>query len=199
MAFEDILQKIREDGTEAVDAIKADTDAAVARITQQADTDAEALRNTLHQRAQRRATEHTDRTLTLAQLEHRKAVLAEKQRALALAFTQAEERLASLSGDEARTLLRRVISDHLETGQEEIVPGRLHAPVLDTAFVASLNESLESRGQLTLAAEPGDFDHGVVLREGRKEINLRLSVIMAETRERLVHPVAEHLFSADVT
>lgn len=197
MAFDDILQKIAGDGAEAVAAVNAETADATSRILDGAEREAKALHNQLLRRARQRATERGDRLVTLAHLEHRKALLAEKQRALAEAFDAAAVRVAGASKPELWKLFLRVIADRVETGREEIVPGRDHAELFDGAFMADLNGALGDRGGLTVAAEPGDFAHGLVLREGRKEINLRLSVLMEEARERLVHEMAQHLFPTD--
>lgn len=197
MAFEDIIQKIVADGEAAVAAVQSESAAAVARIREQSAREIAAAREQMHRQAERLATERADRILTLAHLEHRKALLAEKQRALAAAFAAAAERLTTLPRGDTWDLLRHVILERVESGREEIVPGRAHAELLDQAFVAELNSALGERGHLTLAAEPGNFDHGVVLREGRKEINGRMSVLLAETRERLVQECAERLFPED--
>lgn len=197
MAFDDILKQIEADGAAAVAAVTAEAEAAQAGIRRQAEQEAEALRAALHRRAAQRATEHGERLVTLAQLEHRKAILAEKQRAITEAFAAAETRLEHLAHQDAWMLLRRVIVERAETGREEIVVGHAQTALLDPAFLAELNAALGDRGHLTLAAEPGAFSHGVVLREGRKEINLRLSVLLAEVRERLVHEIATQLFPPD--
>lgn len=197
MAFDDILKKIQADGAEAAAAVAAEADTAIGNIHHEGQRAAEAMRSQLHTRATRRATEHEERLVILAQLEHRKAALAEKQRALGTAFAAAQDRLEHLPAGDARSLLKRIILERVETGREELVIGREHAAVADHAFLADLNGTLQERGHLRLASEPGDFPHGVVLREGRKEINLRLPVLMAEAREQFVHHVAQQLFPAE--
>ncbi len=194
MAFDDILQKIQADGSQAAAAVQAEGAAAATRIRERGEREAEESRAALRRRAERRAKEHRDRLVTLAQLEHRKAVLAEKQRSIGDAFAEAEARLRDLPREDAWNLLHRVIVAGAETGREEVVVGHAQAGLIDDAFLARVNRTLGDRGHLTLAAEPGDFSHGVVLREGRKDINLRLAVLMAEAREQFVHHIAQQLF-----
>lgn len=194
MAFDDILERIRQDGTDAVAAVRDAAAAAIRKTEAAAAHEADMLREQLMERAHRRADEQAERMITLAQLDHRKAALAEKQRALQTAFDTADARLADLPADQAKTLWKRVILERAETGNEEIVAGTGLAALFDAGFVAELNAALDTRGHLRAATAPGDFAHGVVLREGRKEINLRLSVLLAEARERLSYTVAQHLF-----
>lgn len=197
MAFDDIVKQIADDAAAEVAEVRRAAEAETRATLDRADRDAAALREDLMRRAHQRAAERGERLRTLAELEHRKAVLAEKQKALHQAFDQAAERIAALPPDRAKALLKAVIVERVETGREEIVPGREHAALFDDAFVREINAALGERGRLTLAAAPGDFPHGVVLREGRKEINARLSVLLAESRDALSHRIAAVLFPED--
>lgn len=194
MAIEQILQKIEDDAAEAARAVIAEAEAEAQRIAARAEADAGALRAELEALADRKAEEETRRLIVGAQLETRKAELVRKRELLGEVYDEARRAIAGLSGDEYLGLLASMIAARAVSGREEIVPAAGQRDLLDGAFLARVGEAFRAGAAFTVAAEEGPFDWGVVLREGRRTVDLSLETVFEQVRERIEPEVSAILF-----
>ncbi len=110
-------------------------------------------------------------------------------------FSQAVERLANLGDDQYRELMGRLVSEAVESGDEEILTGK-NEKRLDRDFVKKVNRQLGPgfKGNLRLSDDKADISGGFILRRGRVKINASVEVLVMEAREALEIETAKELF-----
>ena len=194
MSIEKILSKIDEDSRAAVEAAlqRAGDDAGA--LSAQYARRAEELGAGLKTRAGKKAAEEKRRLLVSEQLELRKAELVRKREILSKLYDDARKSITSLSGEDYLALIRALIISRSISGAEEIVPAAGQAARFSSDFLAKLNSGYPGGGNFTVAAEEGSFDWGVVLREGRRTVDLSLGTVFDQVIDRIEPEVAEILF-----
>jgi len=194
MSIEKILSKIDEDSRAAVEAAleRAREDAAAlsARYARRA----EELGAGLKSRAEKKAAEEKRRLIVSEQLELRKAELVGKRGILSKLYDDARKNIASLSGDDYLALIRSLIVSRAISGTEEIVPAAGQTALLSSDFLSKLNGEYPEGGKFTIAADEGTFEWGVVLREGRRTVDLSLGTVFDQVMDRIEPEVAAILF-----
>jgi V/A-type H+-transporting ATPase subunit E len=195
MAIDSILKRIDEE-----------TSTAVGKILEKARLEAEAIageyagrvdriRETLEDRARRKAAEEEKRIIVNEQLELRKAVLARKREILDELYRGAADRIRGLPEREYLDLLKTLILKRAVTGREVIVVPADQRGLFGEDFLASLNAAYGPEGHFTLSDEEGVFTWGVVLRQERRTIDLTLDVLLEQLKERVEHRIASTLFA----
>ena len=194
MSIEKILSKIDEDSRAAVEAAfeRAREDAAAlsARYARRA----EELGAGLKSRAGKKAAEEKRRLLVSEQLELRKAELVGKRGILSNLYDEARKNIAALSGEDYLALIRALIVSRAISGAEEIVPATGQTALISSDFLAKLNGEYPGGGKFTVAAEEGAFEWGVVLREGRRTVDLSLGIVFDQVMDRIEPEVSAILF-----
>lgn len=143
------------------------------------------------------AEERRQRLGKTADMEARKSILSYKQAIVAEAFGKAEQKLRSLSGEEYVDFLASMAARAAVTGTEEILLSGKDRPM--GAEVAARANTLLSAGgktaKLSLSAQMGDFDGGLILRQGNISVNCTVEALMHQAREDMAAEVAAALFS----
>ena len=92
--------------------------------------------------------------------------------------------------------MKKMIIGSAISFEEEIIVPEDQREIFGKAFLDSLNKSArEKRGAFSVSDEPGDFTWGVVLREGRRRVDLTLDVLIAQLRDRIEPDIAAVLFA----
>lgn len=194
MSIEKILSKIDEDSRAAVDAALEVARVDAAALSASYARRAEELAAGLKSRAGKKAAEEKRRLLVSEQLELRKAELVGKRRILSDLYDEARKNIAALSGEDYLALIRALILSRAISGAEEIVPAAGQAALLSSGFLAKLNGEYPGGGKFTVAAEEGAFEWGVVLKEGRRTVDLSLGTVFDQVMDRIEPEVAAILF-----
>ncbi len=192
MAVEDILKKIEADAEDEARGILERARSEADAITAEARERVGAQRKKLEAASRQRADEERNRVITLARLEARREVLAEKQRLIDRVFERTRERILEMGRDDYQRLMETFFSRVAEPGRCEVIvdPDETR---MDQAFLDRVSKSVEGCA-LTLSEERRPMGGGFVLRSGRVETNCTLDTILRDARERLETDVAETLF-----
>jgi V/A-type H+-transporting ATPase subunit E len=169
----------------------------VDQITRKASGEAKETLEKGEDKARIAAEEEKRKIMSIASLENRKRLLAEKQRIIDRAFQEAIVRLVDGKMDTYKDFLRRQFLEASPDGDEEIYLSGKDMKRLGKSFVDELNSSLESKqkkGNITLAREPVDITGGFILRKGRKEVNCAVEALIDSIRDRIEGEVAGILF-----
>ncbi len=126
----------------------------------------------------------------LGELEAGKVMLKAKQAAVSEVYDSVRARIISLSDAEYLKLLAKLIASVCEDG-DEIVSCKRDAKRVTSAWVKKLSASTKKK--LTLSAEKGDFDGGVILRNARFDRDLTVDEIVSELKERTLSDTAKKL------
>ena len=194
MSIENILNKIDEDSRAAVAAAieraREDTAALSARYARTA----EEIGAGLSSRAEKKSTEEKHRLLVSEKLELRKADLVRKREILSNLYDEARKSIAALAGEDYLALISALVISRAISGAEEIVPAAGQTALLSSSFLKKLNGEYPGGGKFTIAAEEGDFEWGVVLKEDRRTVDLSLGTVFDQVMDRIEPEVAAILF-----
>lgn len=195
MSIERILGKIDEDSAEAVRRVIEEAEAEARRIAGRYEAAAAKLRSELEELAGRKAADEKRRLIVAEELELRKAALVKKREILSDLYDEAKGTIGALSGGEYLDLLVSLVAARAVSGREEIVPAAGQRGLLDNAFLAKLGASFEGDARFSVARDEGTFTWGVVLREGKRTVDLSLETLFKQVGERLEPDVSAILFA----
>ena len=138
--------------------------------------------------------------LAAARMEISKEHLAEKRNMLDDVFEQARASVGNLPDDEYRALMKQLMIEAVETGDEEVIVDR-NEKRIDLDFIKEVNRQLGPgyQGNLRLPEESLNIGGGFILRRGKIKTNVSIEVLLEQARKDLEIELAQDLFeeSAD--
>ena len=138
-----------------------------------------------------------ERLKSVAELEAKKQILAEKQSIMDKTFKLAEKRLAELPETEYVALLARLAAQSSQTGEEMLIFSENDRARIGKSVVTAANKLLSAenkRAYLELSEDTREIDGGVILSGGDIETNCSLEALLSQRRNELSPRVAEILF-----
>jgi V/A-type H+-transporting ATPase subunit E len=134
--------------------------------------------------------------LAAARMDIAKQYLAEKRKILGEVFEQARRQLQDLPDEEYRALIKKLILDAVETGDEEVVVDTKEKRI-DREFIKKINSELASgkKGDLRLSDQKQDIGAGFILKRGKIKTNVSMEVLLGQARKELEIELAKELFS----
>jgi len=192
-----IAGKIAEDARSEADSILAGARAEAGTIADKYAALAKEEGEKTLAAGRKRAEEIGRRAASMADHEAKLQILATKQDMISKAFDQTMQKLLTLPKAEYVDLLARLACGASSTGSEEIVLSAKDLKTCGNNVLESANYLLAKAGKtdkLTLSAETGNFDGGLLLRSGKVETNCTLDAILRLSKEELVPEVTAALF-----
>jgi len=191
---------------QVIDKILSDAKAEAARILQQArqkeadeqaslDRELGEYTNTTQQLAEKAAEEEKAHLLAAARMEIAKLHLAEKRKILDEVFDQARSRIQNMPDGDYRSLMKKLMLEAVETGDEQVVVGR-NENRIDMDFIKDVNRELGPgfKGNLSLVQDERDTGGGFILRRGKIKTNVSIDVLLDQARKSLEIELARDLF-----
>ncbi len=134
--------------------------------------------------------------LAVARMDIAKQFLAEKSRTLDEVFAQAQTKLQNLPDEQYRELIRNLMLEAVETGDEEVILDKDETRI-DEKFIRQINQKLGRgrKGNLKLSKERQQLGGCFILRRGKIKNNVSLDVLLARARKELEIKLAKQLFS----
>ena len=186
-----VAARIVSDARQEASALKAETEARAAELKDSADKHAAELRQTLVTEGDAEAEKQYALLVSAAETEGRKETLRVKQELLSEAFDRAVLYLRNMDGDRYVKLLASLAQKASETGEEEIILN----PEDRAKYGDALLKALKSAGsRLTLSEETRPIIGGLILSQGRIEMNCALDTLAALHRSELAGEAAGLLF-----
>ncbi len=167
---------------------KADT------LAQQYRAQAAAEAEKAEENGKKAARQRLERLEGAADMEAKKMVLAAKQQTIALAFEKAGKSLLELPEEEYSDLLAKLAVGASKSGREEILLNARDHSRVGTRVVEKANALLEGKGKLTLGQELREIEGGLILRDGKVEVNCAFETQLRVLRETMAADVAKVLF-----
>jgi V/A-type H+-transporting ATPase subunit E len=196
MEAEQVVEKILADAKTEADKIKKqaeDQDAAEqAKLTEQLDE----YKKQTEILAKKAGEDEKSHVLAAARMDIAKQYLAEKRKILGEVFEQARRQLQDLPDEEYRALIKKLILDAVETGDEEVVVDTKEKRI-DREFIKKINSELASgkKGDLRLSDQKQDIGAGFILKRGKIKTNVSMEVLLGQARKELEIELAKELFS----
>ena len=186
-----VAERIVSDAQQEASALKAETEAQASELKESADKHAAELRQALLAEGDAEAEKQYSLLIAAAETDARKETLRVKQDLLSEAFDRAVLYLRNLDGERYVKLLASLAQKTSETGSEEII---LNSEDRDK-YGEALMEALKSAGsRLALSEETRPIIGGLILSQGRIEVNCALDTLAALHRSELAGEVARLLF-----
>lgn len=190
-----ILKRIEQDARSAAETTLNDArkraEATAAAWKEKLDKeDAEAM-----ERARKDALALDDRMQRMAELDARKALLADKRRVLDEAFALALEKMQAMPANKAKAFALKMLLASAR-GDETVVPDA-DCKWLDITFIDDANKALRAAGRtgrLSLANETRQLGGGFLLTRDGMEVNCSFPAALEAKRPELEAEVASMLF-----
>ena len=187
-----VAARIVSDAQQEAAALKAETEARARELKENADRHAAELRQSLLAKADEEAEKQYALLVASDETEARKETLRVKQDLLSEAFDRAVLYLRNMDDDRYIKLLAALARKASETGTEEIILN----PEDRAKYGGALMDALKSDGmKLTLSEETRPIVGGLILSQGRIEVNCALDTLADLHRSELAGEAARILFS----
>ena len=194
------------DAEQVVEKILADAKAEADEITKQAEQSQAAEQAQLNKQldeykkqtevlAQNSAEDEKSHLLAAARMDIAKQFLAEKTKILDEVFAQARQNLQNLPDDQYRELMAKLMSEAVETGEEEVIVDNNETRI-DRELIDRVNQKLSQsgKGSLKLSDEKQKLGAGFILRQGRIKNNVSVDILLTQARKELGIELAKQLF-----
>lgn len=196
MSIETIIDKIIGDAEVEAEKIRKEAQEKILEIEKEAKTKIEEATSQILKRAENESKQKKERIKVQSNLEFKKGILEEKQKAITLAFDLVLKEIQNLRKEEYQDLIEQEFLKS-EGIEEVIIP--LQEKRIDEDFINRINKILEKRGKsgnLKLSDErrqiPGG---GFILKKGNVESNNAFTIILESIRNQLELKISNILFS----
>jgi len=195
MDSEQVTNKIMSEAQGEADGILAEARQKLEGEKTQFDKQLQEYQKQSEELAGRAGEDKKSHILAAARMDIAKSYLAEKRKLLDEVFEQAKEQFSRMPDEEYQKLMRKLIQEAVETGDEEVMVGQAEKR-LDQEFIKQVNRELGPgyKGNLRLAEKRLPISAGFVLKRGNIMTNASLDVMLDEAREDLETEVAKSLF-----
>ena len=189
--IEKILDDARKVSGETIDKARANAEALVNKAV----ADAEKVAAAQIEKSEKEAKDVKLRMMSVAELDGRKHILFCKQQVIEEAFEAAKQTLSSLETEPYRALIKELILENAQGG-DEILCAEKDAAVFSDDFLTAVNEALAEAGKggVRVSDERENISGGFVLRSETMERNCSFEAILRMVREEAEPRVAAILF-----
>lgn len=196
MEAQQVIEKILSDAKAEVEKIGKEARDKAAAEQAKVDEQLAEYRQQTDAFAQKAAEDQKSHILAGARMEAAKEYLRAKTAIMDEVFKQARQRLLDLPAKDYRALMTRLLSEAVETGEEEVIVGK-NEKHIDQKVIDEVNAKLtgERQGSLKLAKEKHGLAGGLILRRGKIKTNISVDVLLGQARNDLVIELANDLFS----
>jgi V/A-type H+-transporting ATPase subunit E len=147
--------------------------------------------------AQKAGEDEKSHILAAARMDIAKEFLTEKRKILDEVFEQARKKLQDMPDEEYRALIKKLLLDVVETGDEEVVIDT-NEKRIDHGFIKQINRELASgkKSELKLSDQKQDIGAGFILKRGKIKTNVSIGVLLDQARKELEIDLAKELFES---
>jgi len=198
MTIKDINEKIISDAKIQADKIIAQAEDKANNIIKKGKKEADNIKNLILHRYNQEASLKKSKILTEANLEAKKIILSEKQKIIEDVFNKASESILKLEDKDYRNIIKKMILDNIETGDETIFIDHSDRDKISESFIEDINKELKSKGEkreLKLSTSYLPIKGGVVIGSGKIRKNISLEFLLKKIREELEIQISKDLFS----
>ena len=195
--IETITRRIEEDTQAQVDEIRAEADAKCEEIKAKNDEMAQEIYWSLVKKGAKDAEQRLERLGSVAELEAKKRVLAEKQELISAAFDRAKELMLNMPEEDYTKFLATQAYKASRNGAEQLIFSKKDRAHYGKKVCTMANDMLSAEGKnagLTLSEETRDIEGGVILADKDVEMNCSLETLLRISKRYIARDVAKILF-----
>lgn len=195
--IDNITRRISEETQDEIDEIKKNANEECERITAEYRNIAQDEYWKILKKGKEDADRQADRMRSLAQAEAKKQMLALKQEMIGKAFDMAVEKLLEMPEEKYVEFLKSLAVKASRTGKEQIILSPSDRARFGKKVAMAANEVLEANGKtasLTLSEQTRAIKGGLILSEGKIDVNCSIETIVELRRNELAGEVAQLLY-----
>ncbi|MHC4586001.1 MAG: V-type ATP synthase subunit E [Planctomycetota bacterium] len=195
MEAEQVVEKILADARAEADKIKKQADdkesGEQAKLSEQLDEYKKQTRIL----AQQAGEDKNSHILAAARMNIAKEYLAEKRKIFDEVFGQARQQLQNLPDEEYQALIKKLLLEAVETGDEEVVVDTNEGRI-SKDLIKEVNQQLGSdrKSNLKLSGQKQNIGAGFILTRGKIKTNVSIEVLLDQARKELEIQLAKELF-----
>jgi len=195
MEAEQVVEKILADARAEADKIKKQADGKEADEQSKLSEQLDEYKKQTQILAQQAGKDEKSHILAAARMNIAKEYLAEKRKILDEVFEQAHQQLQNLPGDEYHALIKKLLLEAVETGDEEVVVDTNEGRI-NHEFIKQINRDLGPgfKGNLKLSEERQSLGAGFILTRGKIKTNVSVEVLLDQARKEMEIQLAKELF-----
>ncbi|MBN1795484.1 MAG: V-type ATP synthase subunit E [Sedimentisphaerales bacterium] len=195
MKAEQVTEKILSDARAEAEEIKRQADEKQQAEQKQLDKQLAQFKEQTAALAQKAAEDKMARMLSAARMDIAKQYLAQKRKLLDEVFVKAKEQFSKLCDEEYLSLMKKLMHEAVETGDEEVVVDT-NEKRIDFKFVKQANRELGPgyHGNLRLSEQRMNIGGGFILRRGQIQNNVSIGVLLDKAKKELEIELAKELF-----
>ena len=190
MAIEDILKKIRSDAEKKRVEIEEAALVSARRREEEQKEKAESLRKNILAKFRQEADKDRERIVVNTRIQIKKEILSHKQQFISEVFLSALNGMKK-SKEGYQAFLERTLS-RFARGDEEVILSSRDRENFSSEWLEAFNR--KNRLELKYSKESGKISGGIIIRDGKKEINASLETLVKEIRDRYEAQIAKILF-----
>jgi len=197
MAIEDIKEKIISDAHNNAQQIIQNAQNKAEEIIEKAKKEAENIKQKILNQIKKEIAVSREKIITEANLEARKSILSIKQGIMEKVFNDALARILGLEDKKYLSLIRKIILNNVEKGNETIFISASDRDRITDEFIQEINRELVNQGKegnLSLSDTFLEIKGGVVLGSNHIRKNSSLEFIFRKIREELEEEISQYLF-----
>ncbi|UCG47235.1 MAG: V-type ATP synthase subunit E [Phycisphaerales bacterium] len=196
MEAEQVIEKILSDARAEAGKIAAEARQREDAEQSELDKKLEEYKSQTSELVTQKAADEKAHILAAARMEIAKALLAEKRAVLDEIFDQARNKLGSLSDDDYRALMTKLMLQAAETGEEEVLIDKGDKRI-NRELIAEVNRGFTpaGKGALKLSEEKLAIQGGFILRRGKVKTNVSFGVLLDQARKEMEIKLAKEMFS----
>ena len=198
MSIDRLIQKILADADAEASRLDGEADETIETVKTETAKALTGIEKKAREDAATQAKEQKRRMISRSRAELRKDLLEEKQDLINQAFHKALQSIIELEDDRYSALMRGLLIESVESGEEEVIVASSDRGRPWGETLTEVNKDLSAKGlkgALTLSEETRSMAGGFVLRQGKREINGDLELLVMSLREELESDVAGVLFA----
>ncbi len=195
MEAEQVVEKILADARAEAEKIKKQADSKEADEQSKLSEELDEYKKQTQIITQQAGKDEKSHILAAARMNIAKEYLAEKRKILDEVFEQALQQLQNLPDAEYKALMKKLLLEAVETGNEEVLVDTNEGRI-DHEFIKQINRNLGPglKGNLKLSKERQNLGAGFILTRGKINTNVSIAVLLDQARKELEIQLAKELF-----
>ncbi len=189
-----VKDKILKEAEISKKKIEKETSAKIKEIKDEVQKEADTIEKKGEIRAGEEEKAEKERILSRVRMELSSRKLYKKNKIMEDLKNKVSEEMEKLKWDDCKELIKELILQASEDGDEEVIPGTLHSDkVRDLIGELNNNEKYDFK----ISKEKGDFEVGIILSKGKRRVNATLPVLLEEAFEEMQEEIVGTLFGSE--
>jgi vacuolar-type H+-ATPase subunit E/Vma4 len=189
-----VKDKILKEAKESKKKIEKEAASKIEEIKEKAKKEAGDIEKKGKEKAKEAEKLEMERILSRVRMDLSNLKLGKKNKIMEDLKAKVADEMKKLRWEEYKGLLKGIILQASEDGDEEITPGTLHLDKVKE-LIEELNK--EEKHDFKISNEKGNFEVGVVLSKGKRRVNATLSVLLEETFNEMQEEIVSTLFGSE--